>query len=118
MFVLMLARVQDSDEDMDDAQMFRMDKVLAAVLRTQRDAKGAVKSAREALQNFKLRTLALLDVFSKAVPGSPLVPRVLPDLLKALEDAEKPSGSRALAERLQSVIGKLCRHAVCETRKK
>lgn len=40
--------LQDSeDEGMTDEQMFRMDKLLAAVLRTQKDAKDRTKNAKQ-----------------------------------------------------------------------
>ena len=63
----------------------------------------------KAVQNFKLRTLALLDAFAKAVPGSGLIPGVLLDLIKAAEAAARPSGNVTIAERLRGIIGKLCR---------
>ena len=63
----------------------------------------------QAVQNFKLRTLALLDAFATAVPGSGLIPGVLLDLNKAAEAAARPSGNVTIAERLRGVIGKLCR---------
>lgn len=43
--------LQDSEEelpDMSDEQMFKMDKLLAAVLRTQKDAKDRSKNTKQA----------------------------------------------------------------------
>jgi hypothetical protein len=42
--------LQDSEEelpDMSDEQMFKMDKLLAAVLRTQKDAKDRTKNSKQ-----------------------------------------------------------------------
>lgn len=38
---------EGDDEDMSDEQMFRMDKMIAAVLRTQKDAKEGAKKTRQ-----------------------------------------------------------------------
>ena len=46
--VVTVAVAQDSDdEDMTDEQMFKMDKLLAAVLRTQKDAKDKSKTTKQ-----------------------------------------------------------------------
>lgn len=43
-----MANAQESDdEDMTDEQMFKMDKLLAAVLRTQKDAKDKTKNTKQ-----------------------------------------------------------------------
>lgn len=63
----------------------------------------------QAVQNFKLRTLALLEVYSKAAPGSSLLAGVLVDLVKAVEAAGKPDAAKGMDERLKGVITKLCR---------
>ncbi len=48
------------------------------------------------------RVIALLEVYIKRVPDSPHLPAMVPPLLQALERASKPSGSPALAQRLQA----------------
>ena len=65
--------------------------------------------AEQALQNFKLRTLALLEVYSKAVPGSSFLAGVLADLVRAVEAAGKSGVAKNVAERIRGVISKLCR---------
>ena len=45
--------------------------------------------------------VALLEVYVKRVPASPHLPAMVPPLLQALERAAKPSGTPALADRLQ-----------------
>jgi len=47
------------------------------------------------------RVAALLESYVRRVGGSPHLPAMLPPLLSALEKAAKPSGSQALADRLQ-----------------
>lgn len=44
---------------------------------------------------------ALLETYVKRVGGSPHLPAMVPALLSALDKAAKPSGSPALADRLQ-----------------
>lgn len=63
----------------------------------------------QALQNFKLRALALLEIFAKATPGSPLLASSLAQLVEATESAEKTSRLQPVAERLRAVICKICR---------
>lgn len=45
--------------------------------------------------------VALLEAYVKRVPDSPHLPAMVPPLLAALERSGKPSGTRAMAERLQ-----------------
>ena len=59
--------------------------------------------------NFKLRAIALLEAFSKAVPHSPFIAPQLGQLVKAAAAESKQSGSQAVSERLRGVIAKLCR---------
>jgi len=63
----------------------------------------------QAMQNFKLRTLALLEAYSQAVPGSGLIAGILPDLVRAAEAAGKPGAPKVMTERLRAVVAKLCR---------
>lgn len=59
--------LQDSEEelpDMSDEQMFKMDKLLAAVLRTQKDAKDRSKTTKQVGLGLKpLSTLSHIEKF-------------------------------------------------------
>ena len=65
------------------------------------------------MQNFKLRTLALLEAYSQAAPGSGLIAGILPDLVRAADASGKPGAAKAVAERLKSVVNKICRSVNC-----
>lgn len=100
----------DSDgEGLDDDAMERLDGGLAAAVRAASQSKPSSVERRQQMLNFKLRAVALLEVYIRRVAGGPHLPAMLPPLLSALDKASKPAGSAALADRLKGVLGKLVR---------
>ncbi len=56
------------------------------------------------MRDFKLRSLALLEIYVKAVPTSLLLPETLPPLLKTLAASGRPGGSAPVAERVAGLL--------------
>ena len=66
-------------------------------------AQGA-KSQAEALRQFQMRVLSLLEIYLKKQPASALAPLCALPMLRALRSAVRPSGHAPLAKRLQHVL--------------
>ncbi|GFR51036.1 hypothetical protein Agub_g13364, partial [Astrephomene gubernaculifera] len=103
----------EDDGDMDDEAMFRLDDKLAAYFRTLAGGRSGGAAAAErasALLNFRLRALALLEMFAKRCPNSPLLLAALVPLTRALATASRPAGQPQMADRLRAVLtNKLCK---------
>ena len=72
----------DDDDAADDDEMFRMDERLSAMFKSAKDQNDRSKSKEEALNHFKFRVLALLEIYVKRVPTSPHLPQLAIPLLK------------------------------------
>ena len=102
----MQAAVGSDDEDMTDAQMFRLDAALSAAIKSATEGKSQAsrKAMREALVDFKFRVMSLLELYIKLCPHSALLPTAVPSLLKSLRQMELPGGPQQLAAHLHKVI--------------
>lgn len=65
-----------------------------------------LKARNEALRQFQLRVLTLVEIWAKKQPDSPLVALVPVPLLRALRIASRASGYPPLAQRLENVLKK------------
>ena len=62
------------------------------------------KSQAEALRQFQLRVLSLLELWLRKQPLSPLTPLCILPMLRALRAAVRPSGHAPTAKRLAAVL--------------
>lgn len=53
------------------------------------------------LARLRCRVIALLEFYLRKVPGSPLLPAIVPPLLRALSRASRSPDDKTLAERLK-----------------
>ena len=71
---------------------------------SQTDSRKDSRSQRQLLDAFKLRVLALLEIYIKKAPSSPHLPLLVAPLLRALSEAARPSGSAPLAQRITGLL--------------
>lgn len=96
----------NSDSDMDDEAMFRIDTHLANLLK-QKGAvgdKGEGKDAQTQLQHFKFRVLSLVEYFFQKKSSSHLCLTALPHLLQAFVFSCSVGGNSQLAGRIGSIL--------------
>lgn len=107
------AEESDSDDNepgMTDAQMFAMDKHIAAVLKLQKENRRSQRDTQQQLLHFKFRVLDLLDIFLKRQSDNVLIFDTIRPLLDALQDASKAKEQAALLQRIASTFNtKLCK---------
>jgi len=100
-------------EDMDDAAMFRIDKLLAEAFKSRQQDLMRKKNLKRATRDFKFRVISLFELYAKAQPGSAYLPGAAVTLLDATREAlgKQDPQSTQLAERLASLISKHISHA-------
>ena len=103
----------DSDGGMDDAAMFRIDKLLGEAFKSRQQDLRLKKNLKRATRDFKFRVISLLELYAKAQPGSPYLPGAVVTLLDATRDAlgKQDPQSVQLAQRISSLINKHISHA-------
>ena len=104
----------DSDsEGMDDAAMFRIDKLLAEAFKSRQQDLMRKKNLKRATRDFKFRVISLFQLYAKAQPGSAYLPGSVVTLLDAMRDTlgKQDPQSTQLAERIASLISKHIAHA-------
>jgi len=106
----------DSDsesEGMDDAAMFRIDRLLAEAFKSRQQDLMRKKNLKRATRDFKFRVISLFQLYAKAQPGSAYLPGSVVTLLDAMRDAlgKQDPQSTQLAERIASLISKHIAHA-------
>ena len=106
----------DSDsesEGMDDAAMFRIDKLLAEAFKSRQQDLMRKKNLKRATRDFKFRVISLFQLYAKAQPGSAYLPNATVTLLEAMRDSlgKQDPQSAQLAERIAALISKHIAHA-------
>lgn len=106
----------DSDsesEGMDDAAMFRIDKLLAEAFKSRQQDLMRKKNLKRATRDFKFRVISLFQLYAKAQPGSAYLPNAVVTLLEAMRDSlgKQDPQSAQLAERIAALISKHIAHA-------
>lgn len=106
----------DSDSDsegMDDAAMFRIDKLLGEAFKSRQQDLMRKKNLKRATRDFKFRVISLFEIYAKAQPGSAYLPGAVVALLNAMRDSlgKQDPQSTQLAERIASLIVKHVSHA-------
>jgi DNA polymerase phi len=90
----------DSDADMDDAEMLKLDEHIADIFRKQRAAaskKSRKKEAKELIVHFKTKVLELLEIFVKNSPDNPSALEILlPCLVLARTTRDQKLQEKAL----------------------
>ena len=104
---------ESESEDMDDAAMFRIDKLLAEAFKSRQQDLMRKKNLKRATRDFKFRVISLFELYAKAQPGSAYLPGAAVTLLDATREAlgKQDPQSTQLAERLASLISKHISHA-------
>ncbi|XAR73034.1 DNA-directed DNA polymerase [Bertholletia excelsa] len=95
----------DSDEDMDDEAMFRMDTYLAKIFKERKNQAGS-ETAHSQLVLFKLRVLSLLEIYLHENPGKPRVLKVFSNLAQAFVNPHTTEGSEQLGQRIWGILQK------------
>ena len=106
----------DSDsesEGMDDAAMFRIDKLLAEAFKSRQQDLMRKKNLKRATRDFKFRVISLFEIYAKTQPGSAYLPSAIVTLLDAMRESlgKQDPQSTQLAERISSLIVKHISHA-------
>ena len=98
---------------MDDAAMFRIDKLLAEAFKSRQQDLMRKKNLKRATRDFKFRVISLFQLYAKAQPGSAYLPGSVVTLLDAMRDTlgKQDPQSTQLAERIASLISKHIAHA-------
>ncbi|KAL9689369.1 hypothetical protein QQ045_009754 [Rhodiola kirilowii] len=96
----------DSDEGMDDDQMFNMDKYLIQIFREKRNQAGGGDSTQAQLTLFKLRVLSLLEIFVQQNTEKPEVLTVYTHLAQAFVHPQIAEGNEQLGQRIWSILQK------------
>ncbi|RAL45000.1 hypothetical protein DM860_003759 [Cuscuta australis] len=94
----------DSDVEMDDDAMFRMDSYLSRIFKERKNHSG--DSAQSQLILFKLRVLSLLEIFLHENPGDPRVLTIFQNLAQALINPYATKGSEQLSQRIWGILQK------------
>ncbi|WOL03832.1 hypothetical protein Cni_G12552 [Canna indica] len=94
----------DSDDDMDDDAMFRMDSYLARIFK-ERKISGS-DTAQSQLIPFKLRVLSLLEIYLQKNPGKPQVLMIYSYLARAYVNSHKAEGGEQLKQRIGGILQK------------
>lgn len=101
-----------SDEDLDDEAMMQLDDALAAVFKTQLQAKKEKNKKIDATKivlHFKLRVLDIIEIFIKKQASNPLVLELIEPLLDAAWSSLNSKNFRPLGEKAQGLFtNKLC----------
>jgi DNA polymerase phi len=98
---------------MDDAAMFRIDKLLGEAFKSRQQDLMRKKNLKRATRDFKFRVISLFELYAKAQPGSAYLPGAAVTLLDATREClgKQDPQSTQLAERLASLINKHIIHA-------
>ncbi|KAJ8465662.1 hypothetical protein OPV22_028214 [Ensete ventricosum] len=99
-----LSASDDSDDDMDDDAMFRMDSYIARIFK-ERKISGS-DSAQSQLIPFKLRVLSLLEIYLQKNPGKPQVLMVYSYLAQAYVNSHMTEGGEPLKQRIGGIVQK------------
>ncbi|CAL9079455.1 unnamed protein product [Musa textilis] len=99
-----LSASDDSDDDMDDDAMFRMDSYIARIFK-ERKISGS-DSAQSQLIPFKLRVLSLLEIYLQRNPGKPQVLMVYSYLAQAYVNSHMTEGGEPLKQRIGGIVQK------------
>ncbi|KAG6480164.1 hypothetical protein ZIOFF_063642 [Zingiber officinale] len=94
----------DSDDDMDDDAMFRMDSYITKIFK-ERKLSGS-DSAQSQLIPFKLRVLSLLEIYLQKNPGKTQVLMVYSYLAKAYVNSHMADSSEQLKQRIGGILQK------------
>lgn len=101
-----------SDEDLDDEAMMRLDGALAAVFKSQLQAKRDIskkKDARKIILYFKLRVLDIIEILIKKQASNPLILELIIPLLNVTWSALNSKDFHTLGEKAQAIFqNKLC----------
>ncbi|KAG8368547.1 hypothetical protein BUALT_Bualt15G0056900 [Buddleja alternifolia] len=95
----------ESDEGMDDDEMFRMDTYLARIFREKKNQAGG-ETAHSQLVLFKLRVLSMLEIYLHENPGKPQALKVFSNLAQAFANPQTTEGSEQLGQRIWGIIQK------------
>jgi len=101
-----------SDEDLDDEAMMKFDDALAAVFKTQLQAKkekNKKKDATKIVLHFKLRALDVIEIFIKKQASNPLILELIDPLLEVAWSSLNSKDFHTLGEKAQGLFkNKLC----------
>jgi len=101
-----------SEDDFDDEAMMKLDDALAAVFKTQLQAKKDKNKKKDGMKivlQFKLRVLDIIEIFIKKQASNPLVLELIDPLLDVAWSSLNSKGFHTLGERAQGLFqSKLC----------
>lgn len=101
-----------SEDDLDDEAMMKLDDALAAVFKTQLQAKKDKNKKKDAMKivlHFKLRVLDIIEIFIKKQASNPLVLELIDPLLDVAWSSLNSKDFHTLGERAQGLFqNKLC----------
>ncbi|KAG9130592.1 hypothetical protein Leryth_011848 [Lithospermum erythrorhizon] len=95
----------ESDDGMDDDEMFRMDTYLARIFKERKNQTGG-ETAQSQLILFKLRVLSLLEIYLHENPGKAQALKVFSNLVQAFVNPHTTEGSEQLAQRIWGILQK------------
>ncbi|OUS49590.1 DNA polymerase phi-domain-containing protein [Ostreococcus tauri] len=109
----MLRIIAGPEAGMDDAAMFRIDKLLAEAFKSRQQDLMRKKNLKRATRDFKFRVISLFEIYAKTQPGSAYLPSAIVTLLDAMRESlgKQDPQSTQLAERISSLIVKHISHA-------
>ncbi|KAM4546786.1 myb-binding protein 1A-like protein [Fundulus diaphanus] len=112
----------DSDEDLDDEAMMKLDKSLSALFSEQKkkvqakkDEKTKLQKERVLLREFKIKVLDLVEVFVARQAGSPLILGLVEPLLNII-DRGMSSGSEQQEQEFLRRAADIFRNHLCRSR--
>ncbi|XP_012736920.2 myb-binding protein 1A-like protein [Fundulus heteroclitus] len=112
----------DSDEDLDDEAMMKLDKSLSALfseqkkkLQAKKDEKAKLQKERVLLREFKIKVLDLVEVFVARQAGSPLILGLVEPLLNIIERGMS-SGSEQQEQEFLRRAADIFRNHLCRSR--
>lgn len=96
----------ESDDDMDDDAMFRMDSYLAKIFQEKKNQAGG-DNAMSQLNLFKLRVLSLLEIYLHENPDASQVLLIYSNLVKTFINPNTMESSEQLGQRIWGILQKI-----------
>ncbi|XP_064612586.1 myb-binding protein 1A-like protein [Liolophura sinensis] len=96
---------EESDEEMGDEEMFRIDDTLSEAFKSmQRGKTKEMKKRKQQLLKFKLRTVDLVETFVKSQPPAGLLVHLVGPMLDLMESGYRHKEESSLGKRAATVL--------------